>query len=116
MAQFLVRNTRWKPYALDGIMNVADKDGWIEWGGGDCPIRQGEVVKVKYRNGDYGVRDFFNKQSYWDIFDDGCDIVAYRVIASPAPSPYATIMRGFAAQHSCAVGCILVNEMKGEIL
>lgn len=32
---------------------LADKnDGWIEWGGGECPVEKGTLVDVKYRCGD----------------------------------------------------------------
>ncbi|HHL7169726.1 hypothetical protein [Klebsiella phage ZCKP8] len=31
---------------------LADKnDGWIEWGGGECPVPEGTLVDVKYRDG-----------------------------------------------------------------
>lgn len=30
---------------------VSDADGWIEWGGGECPVQLGTLVDVKYANG-----------------------------------------------------------------
>lgn len=30
---------------------AAKNDGWIEWGGGECPVEEGELVDVKYRDG-----------------------------------------------------------------
>lgn len=31
---------------------LAEKnDGWIEWGGGECPVERGTMVDVRYRNG-----------------------------------------------------------------
>lgn len=29
---------------------AAKNDGWIEWGGGECPVEKGTLVDVKYRN------------------------------------------------------------------
>jgi len=124
-------------------MTQPDKDGWIEWHGGECPVHPDTVVEVRFRNG------VLQRQHRpiiytWDMVGDMYDICAYRIITpapsyegdgecgvlsvredsadkasgfkSRSPSPYATIMRGFAAQHSCALSCVLVNEMKGEIL
>lgn len=31
---------------------AAKNDGWIEWGGGECPVPRGTLVDVKYRCGD----------------------------------------------------------------
>ncbi|AWH14668.1 hypothetical protein [Aeromonas phage 62AhydR11PP] len=28
-----------------------DADGWIEWGGGECPVKMGTLIDVKYRDG-----------------------------------------------------------------
>ena len=30
----------------------ADADGWIEWGGGECPVERGTLVDVKYSGGE----------------------------------------------------------------
>lgn len=30
----------------------AKNDGWIEWGGGECPVPTGTLVDVRYRNGE----------------------------------------------------------------
>lgn len=30
---------------------AAKNDGWIDWGGGECPVEEGALVDVKYRDG-----------------------------------------------------------------
>lgn len=30
---------------------LAKNDGWIEWGGGECPVEAGSLVDVRYRDG-----------------------------------------------------------------
>ena len=30
---------------------AAKNDGWIEWGGGECPLERGAIVDVKHRDG-----------------------------------------------------------------
>lgn len=30
---------------------LAASDGWIEWGGGECPVEEGTLVDVRFRNG-----------------------------------------------------------------
>lgn len=67
----------------------ADADGWIEWGGGECPVEAGSIVDVRYRDG----RENFHVKamSYdrtgsikslsatcWGNINVGSDIVAYR--------------------------------------
>lgn len=110
---------------------------WIEWGGGKCPVHPDTVVECKYGRGDFISKPLEACRHVWKNLPGSpeLDIIAYRIVkpayegvtpleisggeqtaAVVAPSPYATIMRGFAAQHSCALACITVNEMKGEIL
>ena len=31
---------------------TAKNDGWIEWGGGECPVEEGTLVDVRFRDGD----------------------------------------------------------------
>ena len=66
-------------------MNKADKDGWIEWHGGECPVPPDTRVDVKFRDGDKWNSDPANGVS-WNHLDDGRDIIAYR-IASPPEQP-----------------------------
>lgn len=56
-----------------------DKDGWIEWGGGKCPVSSWAGGDVKFRNGSYGSATL----SLYDWSNNGreSDIVAYKVDA-----------------------------------
>jgi len=55
-------------------------DGWIEWGGGACPVAPFNKVQAKFRDGD--VSDTLEKAKYYDWKHQGqCyDIIAYRVV------------------------------------
>lgn len=72
----------------------ADKDGWIKWQGGNCPVVKGTLVDVKHRDGDTGFGKAAgmaasgmgsgNAAAYrWDHLNNRDDIVAYR-LAQPA--------------------------------
>lgn len=56
-----------------------ENDGWIEWGGGDCPISEKDTVEVLSRN---GKKATLSRAHTWDWthIDSGSDIIAYRVI------------------------------------
>jgi hypothetical protein len=58
-------------------------DGWIEWGGGECPIpkaRQGEY-QIRFRNGIFGRSESMMARD-WSWRDSSSDysIVAYRLL------------------------------------
>jgi hypothetical protein len=62
------------------------KDGWIEWGGGECPVTGG--VEVCFRNG-WKQKVVSGTDFRWDhssgihiFLDPQMDIVAYRTAAS----------------------------------
>lgn len=58
-------------------------DGWIEWGGGACPVDGESAVAVLLRGGPEGkllARDF-----NWRHRGGPGDIVAYRIVATPCP-------------------------------
>lgn len=70
---------------------AAKNDGWIEWGGGDCPVPRGTLVDVRYRNGeenhhvgaglsfcDAGSNPDLNAED-WSKDDASLDIIAYRL-------------------------------------
>jgi hypothetical protein len=62
-----------------------DADGWIEWAGGECPVRLGEYVEVTFDNGivERGLAGGFG----WT--HSPYPILRYRIIAAeaePAPS------------------------------
>lgn len=56
-------------------------DGWIEWNGGDCPVKlkHSEIVEVKYRNM-YLTKLQYPELQPWMHYGCEGDIIAYRVI------------------------------------
>lgn len=64
---------------------AAKNDGWIEWGGGKCPIENGVLVDVKLRNGrtEYAQKAHFAggyaSYPFWRSDNSGGDIIAYRL-------------------------------------
>lgn len=70
---------------------AAKNDGWIEWGGGECPVPRGTLVDVRYRDGnenhqvgagtpfdDTGSNPDRNATD-WENDDSPLDIIAYRL-------------------------------------
>lgn len=69
--------------------SLAANDGWLEWGGGECPVETGTLVDIRIRNGkeSHGVRA--NESTYrvnpdasypfWRKDGKGGDIIAYRL-------------------------------------
>lgn len=53
-------------------------DGWIEWGGGECPVEAQQSVEVKLR----GAIEKSDTASefYWRHCQSRGDIIAYRII------------------------------------
>lgn len=66
---------------------AAKNDGWIEWAGGECPVEEGALVDVKYRDGDefpdaLGVPALSGNgtgSAFWERDDYNNDIIAYRL-------------------------------------
>lgn len=64
---------------------AAKNEGWIEWGGGECPIENGFLVDVKLRNGrtEYAQKAHFAggyaSYPFWRSDNAGGDIIAYRL-------------------------------------
>lgn len=68
---------------------AAKNDGWIEWGGGECPVEKGTLVDVKWRDGRIddgipaGVRHSLGRDKRyaldWRSSGFSCDIIAYRL-------------------------------------
>lgn len=65
-----------------------DSDGWIEWKGGDCPVKSSETVEVKFRlqtiKNDIDLAGVYrwhhaDKSGLIDG-DPQCDIIAYRIV------------------------------------
>lgn len=70
---------------------AAKNEGWIEWSGGECPVEEGTLVDVRYRNGkenhhvgaglsfcDTGSNPDLNAED-WSKDDTSSDIIAYRL-------------------------------------
>lgn len=62
---------------------AAKNDGWIEWGGGKCPLHNGAIVDVKLRNGraEYAQKALSTDYAsccFWRNDGAGGDIIAYR--------------------------------------
>lgn len=53
-------------------------DGWIKWGGGDCPEKPTKFVEVKLRDG--RLKGAYSYLFAWKHFDNPSDIIAYRVV------------------------------------
>lgn len=75
--------------AIDCVPGNSDScDGWIEWKGGDCPVKSSKTVEVKFRlqtiKNDIDLAGVYR----WNHADksgriDGipqCDIIAYRIV------------------------------------
>lgn len=57
---------------------LAKNDGWIEWGGGECPVKSFSLVDLKFRNG--VVEIGHNASAYhWENYNMHYDIIAYRL-------------------------------------
>lgn len=57
---------------------VPSGDGWIKWGGGECPVGCRTTVEVRLRSGDTLYDDASGW--YWQHDSEIYDIVAYRVV------------------------------------
>ena len=58
---------------------TATNGGWIEWGGGDCPVDGSVVVRVKLR--DARIIDYIGSGLSWCHTGLCGDIVAYRIVS-----------------------------------
>jgi len=73
------------------VVTLDDNDGWIEWGGGECPVENGTRIDTKYRNGSTeqnvptGEPGTRTSCDFWVHEDYENDIVAYRLTPSTQP-------------------------------
>lgn len=63
-----------------------ENSDWIEWKGGECPVDEGIIVDVKYRDDEdhsKGLRLFgpiyASRLAWWHDGQDD-DIIAYRIV------------------------------------
>lgn len=52
-------------------------DGWIQWGGGRCPVGNGVRVEVRFRDGSYEYEEVAGRW-VWSHTGGGGDIIEYR--------------------------------------
>lgn len=57
---------------------AAKNDGWIEWGGGECPVGAGEMVSVMFRSNEMMVANVVDC-CRWNHNGTDSDIIAYRL-------------------------------------
>lgn len=55
-------------------------DGWIDWAGGECPVRDSESVIVIFRDGDMADSSERAGNYAWNHDGKISDIVSYRVV------------------------------------
>lgn len=67
---------------IAGIAHACAKpdDGWIEWGGGECPVADGVTIDIKFRNGNEYPATKRAGVFRWTHDQSGTDIAAYRVV------------------------------------
>lgn len=62
---------------------LAANEGWIEWGGGECPVERGTIVDVKHRDGEISLNaeSLSGKAETWshEETEHPGDIIAYRL-------------------------------------
>lgn len=64
----------------------ADNDGWIEWGGGECPVFSSVLVDVKFKYGSTYLGELAGPMN-WLHYGTAEDIIAYRPHRASHPKP-----------------------------
>jgi hypothetical protein len=69
------------------IKPVPDKDGWIPWHGGQCPVPGDTLVDYQTRNGTSSTRSELPENLRWthSNWNNPSDITAYRLAKVPVP-------------------------------
>lgn len=70
--------------AIQGAVETKDKDGWVEWKGGEQPVSDNVEVEIRQRDGQEhaGCAGVF----YWSDDGGSCDIIAYRILGAKRPA------------------------------
>jgi len=63
---------------VENINSAFDNDGWISWGGGNCPVDYDSVISVQYR--DLKINTNIAGIYLWKHSNNDNDIIAYRVV------------------------------------
>lgn len=98
---------------------AAKNEGWIDWGGGECPVECGTVVDVKYRDGviKKGLRALIANSGrsasrlFWVKDNIPTDIIAYRL---HQPQEVAQTEAGQEADLNDCIGQTPATEWNGE--
>lgn len=61
-----------------------EREGWVEWKGGECPVPGDTLVDARLHSG--RVLSGLARSFAWYWINDDDDIVAYRVISTPEPA------------------------------
>lgn len=77
-------------YGESRMAATSEGDGWISWGGGECPVPKGTPVRIKLRGGkEHGPFpalhlnpgfDVDASSSFWKHDGYMVDIIAYRIV------------------------------------
>lgn len=60
-----------------------DAYGWIEWRGGECPVKANAYVYIRMRNGNQSYVE--SRWCNWLHYNESGDIVAYKIISQFSP-------------------------------
>lgn len=90
----------------------ADEGGWIEWGGGECPVGDFDEVQVKYKVDDgSGMEGCEAQELHWHHEDADFDIVAYRLHKQDVKPEFCeSVMRSIPELGSIDELCTKVTE------
>ena len=70
---------------------VPDKDGWLPWYGGECPVDGTALVDVRLFNGKQENEIALARDYRWSHNNNEYNIVAYRVVKKAVTDPYAEL-------------------------
>ena len=91
---------------------LSASEGWIEWGGGECPVEEGTLVDVGFRDGDDGM-NIEAIDLLWNHENWGADIIAYR-LHNPDINSRASDERQEPYLNECIGQDIDMPEWNGE--
>ena len=89
----------------------ADADGWIVWGGGECPVSGDDIVDVAYST--YGAKSFSAAANSlrWSKRGLGGDIIAYRLHKPEVKPEFCeSVTHGIPDSESIEELCAKVTE------
>lgn len=83
-----VHSHRQTPYDIVAYrLPLADDDGWVDWTGGECPVKPGTHIEARLRGDAKGEAAIYERPEFlrWthlksDQYRGSGDIVAYRIV------------------------------------